>query len=709
MKRFLFCVLTIVAFFFTQAQHQFNCSSQFLYEESMRKDPVFRKNQELLEQETQALLKNMGSQKTMSTATYVIPVVFHIIHTGTTGNISDAQIIDQVNILNKEFRRLQADTALTPPAFKSLAAAFDVEFRLATKDPSGNCTNGINRIYSSLATCSFGWDDVKTLSYWPSNQYLNLWIVESMHYPGSTACNGGGYSVFPGGAAASDGIVMRGDLIGSIGTAATNSGWGNFFGRYLIHELGHWFNLRHIWGDTNCGNDLVSDTPPALTSNSGCPSFPHNPNNSCGSNANGEMFTNYMDYTTGSCLNMFSAGQVVRMTAAINSAISGRNNLWSASNLSATGTADPYVYPASCVAVPQILPYTPIIACEGDSVKFTDYSYGGNSTSRQWDFFGQPASSLTDSIVKVKYSAAGVYNVALTKNYMSSTITQTFTNKVHILPATPNLNYIFPFTESFEIPGNFIGEWTVVNRDENINPVTWQTFTNTAFTGSYCVGINNSANIAPAVDELYSPTYSLTAAATATLSFRVHYTQKATSDYDKLLVAMSSNCGKTWTNLYSKNAAMLKTSAALNGADYYPTSQSEWRKESIDLSFYLPANEMKFRFSFTSGGGNNIFIDDINLQGDIVGIEENKQTERKIKLYPNPAENVVNILIESSLANNATLEVTNVLGNIILKQNIKSGLSPVDLNNFANGIYFVTVKEDNKIIYSTKLIKQGNE
>src|SRR6185369_9812644 len=101
------------------------------------------------------------------------------------------------------------------------------------------------------------------------------WITQVMHYSGTPDCVGGGYATFPGGNPLLDGINIRGDLISNIGTAATNGSWGNFKGRYLIHELGHWFNLRHIWGDATCGNDQVGDTPPAVASNSGCPLFPH--------------------------------------------------------------------------------------------------------------------------------------------------------------------------------------------------------------------------------------------------------------------------------------------------------------------------------------------------------------------------------------------------------------------------------------------------
>lgn len=692
------------------AQTNFGCMSHHFYEEQIKNDPVFKSNQEQLENYTRSFIQNYSHNKS-ATATYVIPIVFHIIHTGGAGNISDAQVLNQISILNTEFNRQQADTVLTPAAFKPFAAGISVEFRLATIDPNGNCTNGIERIYSTMATCSHNWDEAKNISYWPSNKYLNIWIVESMHYPGNYVCNGGGYSAFPGGPANKDGIVMRGDLIGSIGTAPGSS-WGNFKGRYLIHELGHWFNLRHIWGDANCGNDFVSDTPPAITSNGGCPSFPRNPNNSCGSNSNGEMFTNYMDYTNGPCLNMFTIGQVARMTAAITSSVSLRNNLWSAANLNATGTNDPYIYPAACAAVPQILPYGSIIACVGDSVKFTDYSYGGTSTSRLWNFSGQAASSFTDSIVKVKYPFPGTYDVALTKNLGGSSNTQTFTAKVTVMPSVVS-NTQFPFSESFEVPANFSSDWTVVNRDAWFHSRTWETFTTTSYSGSSCVGISNYGNIAPATDDLISPTYSLMAAGSLSLSFRLHFTARLSTDLDKMIVYMSQNCGQTWQVIYSKNNAALKTVSTLFTSNHIPPAgSSEWRNEIIDLSPYLPINEAKFRFAFTSGGGNNIFIDDINLIGFMVGQRSHPENYSDVKVFPNPSSAQLTLQY-NTFEKESTIEVSDVLGKKVYSQEMLNNAGEnkisINTNGFANGVYLIKIKQDNKTVYNTKFIQQSPE
>ncbi len=707
---FSFVFLTRIAI----AQNPFNCSSYEVYQKYLINDPVFKKNQEQMEKETNYFIGNMASLRP-SAGPYIIPVVFHIIYTTSAGNISAAQIIDQIAILNQEFNRLQPDTVLTPSAFKPNASPFNVEFRMATIDPNGKCTNGIDRVYSSLSNCSFEEDDAKALSYWPSNKYLNIWIVQSMHYSGSMDCGGGGYATFPGGSPNVDGINIRGDLISNIGTAASNSGWGNFKGRYLIHELGHWFNLRHIWGDANCGNDQIADTPPALTSNSGCPTFPHNTSSSCmGSNVNGEMFTNYMDYTDGPCLNMFTAGQVTRMTACINSSVSGRNNLWSNSNLNATGTNNPYTYPVPCAASPAILPYGTLVVCKGDSVKFTDNSYGGNSTSRNWSFPGGSASSLTDSIVKVTYTAAGIYSVGLTKNYQSVGKTEIFIDKVRVLDDTPKPNYFFPFNDSFETPTDFNSDWSVINTDQD--PTKWELTYATGYSGSNCVMINNFGKTAPLTDELISPAYDLSSILSPTLTFRLHFANRITANYDKLVISISNNCAKTWQQIYSRAASgSLNTIPGNTSTSYTPAygSDDDWRLDKINIINSYAGGIVRFKFAFTSGGGNNIFLDDINIGGiSTTALSENVNKQNPVKVFPNPAKDKVNVHVNTKEMVNGLVEVVDVVGKVIMSQKIgddDKNLISINTAGLKDGVYFIRLIQTNGTAYNTKFIKHAQD
>lgn len=241
-------------------------------------------------------------------ALVTIPVVVHVVWNTTTENISDAQIQSQIAVLNADFRKLNADASLVPSAFSSLAADVNIEFCLANVDPNGNPTTGITRTQTS--TTAFGTNDqVKSSSTggvnaWNTSQYLNMWVCD---------ISGGilGYAQFPGGSASTDGVVIDYQYFGTIGTATAPFNKG----RTATHEVGHWLNLFHIWGDdgTGCtGSDQVSDTPNAGGPNYGCPTFPKV---SCSNGPNGDLFMNYMDYTDDACMYMFTSAQAARMQA----------------------------------------------------------------------------------------------------------------------------------------------------------------------------------------------------------------------------------------------------------------------------------------------------------------------------------------------------------------------------------------------------------
>jgi hypothetical protein len=298
-------------------------------------------------------------------ALITIPVVFHIVYNTTAQNISDAQIQSQLDVLNRDFRKLNTDLNLIPSTFTSLVADAEINFCLANRDPNGNSTSGILRVPTSLASFSTN-DGVKSSTTggsnaWPSNQYLNIWV-----------CNmsGGilGYAQFPGGAAATDGVVIGYTCFGTTGTAQAPFNKG----RTATHEVGHWLNLRHIWGDATCGNDLVTDTPVHNTSNYGCPSHPRS--NSCGTSA--EMFMNYMDYVDDACMQMFSNGQKARMQALF---VSGGARASLATSPGCSGTTGGGSNPAYCAATGSNTQYEWISNVKFNTINNTSTGSGGYS------------------------------------------------------------------------------------------------------------------------------------------------------------------------------------------------------------------------------------------------------------------------------------------------------------------------------------------
>ena len=338
MKKFLIGFF-ILSFGYNNIYSQRNCGTMQYLSEQIEKNPSLKINFEKTEHKLQQWI---SSNNTKTSNVITIPVVVHVVYYNSNENISDQQIFSQIDIINEDFRRLNADTINTPSAFQSVAADTEIEFCLASEDPNGNTTTGITRTATSQSSFSTN-DGVKYSSSggvdaWNTSEYLNIWVCD---------LSGGllGYAQFPGGTASSDGVVCDYAYFGNMGTATSPYDQG----RTLTHEIGHWLNLRHIWGDSFCGNDFCNDTPEHSGSNYGCPNFPST-SNCNGNGSSGDMFMNYMDYTDDACMNIFTNDQKTRMIAAINTSRSGLLTSNGCSNAD-YGCTDQAAYNYSPVAI----------------------------------------------------------------------------------------------------------------------------------------------------------------------------------------------------------------------------------------------------------------------------------------------------------------------------------------------------------------------
>ncbi|MBT2206489.1 MULTISPECIES: zinc metalloprotease [Actinomadura] len=265
--------------------------------------------------ENRALQYKMGRRGAARDEVITIPVVVHVVHHAKVPeqNIDDDQIRSQIDVLNRDFRAANPDVSQVPEVWRPLVADARVEFRLAEHDPLGGATDGIVRVETDQD--GFDTDDaVKAAATggadpWPSDQYLNLWVCQ---------LGGGllGYAQFPGGPPQTDGVVILYTAFGTTGAAAAPYDGG----RTATHEIGHWLDLLHIWGDDDgacASDDRVPDTPNQADSNAGTPSFPHV---TCDNGPNGDMFMNYMDYVDDRAMFMFTQGQSERMDACLEGA-----------------------------------------------------------------------------------------------------------------------------------------------------------------------------------------------------------------------------------------------------------------------------------------------------------------------------------------------------------------------------------------------------
>lgn len=284
-----------------------HCATMEVFNRQVEIFPEYRRAQASIETDINLLLEKSKSFRLHKPA--VIQVVVHVIYNSKAENISDEQILSQIKVLNNDFRARNTDKDKVPEVWQGLVADAFIEFKLAKNDPEHKEANGITRTHTAIT--SFGTDNaVKDSaqggkSPWPTDSYLNIWVCSL----GESIL---GYAQFPGGPPETDGVVVDYRAFGTIGTAAApfNSG------RTTTHEIGHYLNLSHIFGDgraNSCSDsDYVEDTPNQLGPNYQSPTFP---SISCDNGPHGDMFMNYMDYVDDNAMFMFTDGQAARMNA----------------------------------------------------------------------------------------------------------------------------------------------------------------------------------------------------------------------------------------------------------------------------------------------------------------------------------------------------------------------------------------------------------
>ncbi len=300
--------------FATDPSGQEKCGTLNHMDYLMSKDPSLRQRMIDDEQNLQQALTRITDSRTASpNVIYTIPVVVHVVYRTTGQNISDAQIVSQIAVLNEDFGRYNADTTNTPALFRSVASATQFQFCLAKRDPSGNATTGIERRLTTVTSFNTNdlmkYDSTGGKNCWDVNKYLNIWV-----------CNMGGgilgYGEFPTSVHTNTfGVALQYNAFGRVGTLQATYN----LGRTCTHEFSHCFRLFHIWGDDGgacSGTDYVNDTPNQADATFGCYTFPHV--DACATASPGIMFMNYMDYSDDNCLNMFTSGQASRMYASIN-------------------------------------------------------------------------------------------------------------------------------------------------------------------------------------------------------------------------------------------------------------------------------------------------------------------------------------------------------------------------------------------------------
>ncbi|MEO8151401.1 MAG: T9SS type A sorting domain-containing protein [Bacteroidia bacterium] len=666
-------------------------------------DPTIEARMIADEAQLQQLIANPDLLKTTTIVT--IPVVVHVVYNSAVQNISDVLIQSQIDILNEDYNAMNSDVAKVPPYFKSRIGNSEVKFCLASRDPSGNPTNGIVRVSTSTTSFSTN-NNVKHTNLgghdaWPMASYLNIWV-----------CNLGGsllgYAQFPnGGSAANDGVVILYDAFGRLSAGAPFN-----YGRSATHEVGHWLNLFHIWGDdggTCTGSDQVSDTPNQGSENYGCPCQKV----SCSNNPHGEMYQNYMDYSDDACMYMFSAGQTARITATLAGA--------RASLASSLGCTPPSLNAVDAgiseIISPVMTPCTNTTSAFIPEVTLKNYGSDtlttctinykvDNGAVQTYIWTGSLASGVTTNVTLSSVTATAADhlfycyttnpNGAADGNVVNDRITGNFIGK--------SVNTALPLLKDFTSALFPPAYWT----NKKYDCSTGWARTTTAFQSSPAsIYFNNFAQTATNSGryyDLYTQTIDLSSATNASMAFWVAYAPKTVSNSDTLEVLISTDCGYTYTSIYKKWGSTLQTAVAQTTA-FVPTA-SQWRQDFINLGAYATVTNAMFIFRNITTAGNNMYLDDIQFD-NALAIADN-QIQNGFNIYPNPTTGLFNITCDFNSANAVKVSVVNVLGKLISEQSVLPATGntiALDLSKASKGVYFVRLETKNGTVVKKLIVE----
>lgn len=713
MKRILYAIGIIIAGTSVANAQQFSCATDHYYHQLVEKDPSIVKDLE-------TLIANGQHEKDDedSTTIFTIPVVFHVLHQNGVENIPDANIINQIDILNRDYMTLNADTSNVIPEFQGLIGKARIQFKLASYDPWGNCTNGIDRIYTHETTNGGAYSK---LNQWDRSKYLNIWVVKAMPEVSGAA----GYALYPtavnGYAFWMDGIVVLYNYVGSLApSSAYNS-------RAITHEVGHWLALPHVWGDNNdpgvaCGDDGIDDTP--MTK--GYTTCPAPSAAMICDTAIVENYQNYMDYSY--CSYMFTKGQVKVMRRALQGQDGLRANLITPATHQATGID--LTTPPVCIPTPDIKA-DKLFTCAGETVQFTDQSFNGPVTYREWIFEdGTPATS-TAANPSVTFNSWGMKKVTLKVGNASGETTKVFNQFIDVQPSWgdsygPKSFNLEPATQYQQLRylnegdnySKFVPANVGYNSNKSLKLTVYKPGVENALPGSDDAQYYN--RLGGQKDAIITPTFDLRNTTGITFSFDYSYASNAIQSADiteQIRVYYSRNCGDTWTPLGNTTQSTIKGAALASagyagGVNFAPTSANDWGHYSQAFNATSSDSRTRFKIEFTASDfSSNLYIDNINVNGTL-GLVDEFTANNDLVIAPNPIVAGNDLNIQYTAGNEpVTFTLRNLQGEIITSVVRNDVNQPVSFgmaisSNVAASYYFLEISSNtSKTVKKIAVIK----
>lgn len=730
MKKIL-CLLASTFILSSTANAQLACGTDVLYNKLKAEHPEINKLELELGIAIEAAIAREKKSPTgvlsKTTGTvYDVPLVIHIVHDYGTEYLSDDAIFDAVEFWDKVYNLKNTDTGDVIAPFKKYIGNAEIRLRLATKDPSGNPTKGITRRHSYM---TFRGADEAKVDYWPSNKYINVWFVNKFDASHSGAA---AYAYYPSSAAffpQFDGVISVASYYNTDKT--------------IPHEIGHVLNLAHTWGNTNnpevaCGDDGVDDTPPTKGHASCSVAALYDTNCSKGYTKGSIDYPdtnntqNIMEYAY--CSKMFTIGQTVRMRAALTSGVAGRNNLYTTSNLTATGALlpRPDLKPIADFSIEKgVLSWgggtaeKTYFLCQNSTTqfRFINRSWNDTITAVNWTFSNSPnlaSSTLLTGQVINGFKDAGWATVTLEATG-NNTGTTTI-NRQAVYVASTNA-YSGGYNQFFQKPSDF-ADWPMFNIYNN--NFKWEHSTTNGINDyGGCLKYNSfDKRTTPEsytqpqdgdYDDIYTPAFDFTTFGTSSgLNLNFFSSGSATNKTqfrDSMQIFASTNCGDSWVRITKLDYNAI-INAPLQNAEFAPTKNSDWKAQTIAVPAALRTSKTFFRFRYwPSIGGNNFYMDNFSISPWTTEIKEIANSRTEIKLVPNPTSGATKLCFTSSSNGEATYVVRDVTGKVIYQNNLKTQPNvfvqqELDKSIFpSSGIYLITLTQSNQSV-TNKLVVQ---
>jgi hypothetical protein len=682
---------------FSTADGQAICGTEALHRQWELQDEDYAKRQQILDTAT-----NLHSPPGFRADTIYIPVVFHVLWNAPFQQVSDARIKEQIDILNRDFQAKNADIEMVPEPFRSLTGSLPLKFVIANRNPSGARQIGILKIKTERTSFPFPSSDMKRSdrggsNAWDSRYYLNIWICD---LPPNIL----GFSTLPAQAGTTqDGVVLNYRYVGHSNAVPPYD-----LGRTATHEVGHWLNLRHIWGDDGdacSGTDFVEDTPNQAAASSGCPMFPKS--DLCSPNYPGIMFMNYMDYTHDACMQMFTEGQAKRMQTTL---FGPR-----ASILQSQG----YVMPLEndiavlSVSAPGVFhctnQFSPVLFIQNTGSNIlrsvtAKFSMSQEETDTvQWEGQLDPGDSIAIYFSKMLQLPNGQHKIHFNLSSPNGQPDSDSTNNslTHTFILGNALIKPLPFIENFSNDPFPSDGWEINNPD---GLITWQITTAAFKTAPASIFLNNyeydpSMTGVPTgqVDELISPFLDFQNSEKIYLSFQIaaaQYTPLNTpgNEWDTLRIFVSTDCGITSTKVYEKSRFSLVTTTVPTTFPFIPLS-FQWRKEIVDLSNFVGYDAVQLVFSHVSNWENNIYIDEIAVNRTSITSTGNKRDQEGVIIFPNPSSGTIYLKIKEQNGGMSRIVLTDIVGKAIPLSSIHSisdDTIELSVGSVAAGTYILT-------------------